>query len=431
VVTSYIEPKTPSFSWRDWEKGQLPPLAEHSRKKLQLLQDYVVLYLQIVCRNIGGKEVQPITFVDGFAGGATYANNEFGSPIMLLRAVREAEAAINLDRSRKPIRIDAKFYFVEKDRRAFACLEHTVRASEFADQVGKGIELLSGDFVGFADKIVSDIRRRHPRGGGRAIFFLDQCGYVQVPPSLIRKIHSDLNGKSEFIVNFAIDWLSDFLSDSDGFRKIVDYLDIASHVQLQELLDLKQTLKDWRYPVESRIGHALQAATGLPFFSPFYIEPEDNHRGYWLLHLAPHSRARSAMTSIHWKVCNRSRHYGPRGFDILAYKPDIEQSLYLNGMSFNDESRSKCKELLVSDLGREVHDHFCHGVDAETLGVYCCNRTVADEAMFEDVIWALVDHDEIEIVRPGGRPKRARVLAQDDIIRPNRQILLPGMGRPS
>ena len=168
--------KSPSFMWGQWRNGSLPVLADHSRKKLQLLQDYVILYLQIVCKNVGGKETQPITFVDGFAGGGAYAGGDFGSPITLLRAVQAAEAAINVDRSRKPIRINPTFYFVEREREAFACLEHTLRVSEFAPLIGKSIHLLQGDFAVHADAIVQGIRQRHPRGGGRTIFFLDQCG---------------------------------------------------------------------------------------------------------------------------------------------------------------------------------------------------------------------------------------------------------------
>ncbi|MFA5263914.1 MAG: three-Cys-motif partner protein TcmP, partial [Opitutaceae bacterium] len=317
--------------------------------------------------------------------------------------------------------------FVERERDAFACLEHTLRGSEFAAQLANNIHLIHGDLNDHADAIVHAIQQRHPRGGGRTIFFLDQCGYVQVPPSLITRIHRQLSQKSEFIVNFAIDWLSDFLSDSDGYRHILDHLGLAPHIQLDELLQLKQSLADWRYMVEARIGQGLQAATGLPFFSPFYIEPEDNHRGYWLLHLAPHARARSAMTSIHWKVSNRSRHYGSLGLEILAYKPDSDPSLYLHGMSFNDDTRTECKRLLVDDLGRLVRDHYAEGISTRALEDYCCNRTIADTDMLHEALWTLADADILEIKSPTGKGKRARSLERDDLILPNRQIMLPSI----
>ena len=35
------------FDWKQWKSGQLPTLELHSEKKLELLRDYLVLYLQI------------------------------------------------------------------------------------------------------------------------------------------------------------------------------------------------------------------------------------------------------------------------------------------------------------------------------------------------------------------------------------------------
>lgn len=414
---------SPSFSWSDWRNGPLPSLADHSGKKLELLRDYIVLYLQIVCQNVRGKDLQPINFVDGFAGGGLYADNKPGSPLILLDAVREAEALINLDRTKK-ISIAPTFYFIEENKNAFECLRFTLESRGYASEFGRSIILIQGDFTKHAATVVDDICRRHPRGGGRTIFFLDQCGYIDVSPKLIGALHTRLSQKSEFIINFAIDWLSDFLSSNSSYEKILRKLDIEHHVSLPELLKLKETLPGWRYVVEAKIGEGLRRAIGMPFFSPFYIEPEDNHRGYWLLHLAPVARARAAMIEIHWRTANRSKHYGSRGLEILAYKPDSDPSLYLDGMSFNDTTRKECANLLVDDLARTVRDEFPDGLSVKELEEYCTNRTIADPDMLSNAIWSLFDQNALQIRSPSGQEKRARSLAPEDRIRPERQIQL-------
>ncbi len=415
--------KPSSFSWSEWQGGLLPSLAEHSSKKLDLLRDYIVLYLKIVCQNVRGKEEQPINFVDGFVGGGIYADNKIGSPLVLLKAVQEAEALINLDRKKK-ITILPTFYFIEKDGNAFECLTAVLKERGYGSEIGKSIKLIRGDFTTHAPEVANDICRRHPRGGGRTIFFLDQCGYVQVSPKLISELHEKLSRKSEFIINFAIDWLTDFLSEDNGYERILENLDISDHLSIKELLNLKNTLPDWRYIIESKIGEALRRASGLPYFSPFYIEPEDNHRGYWLLHLAPVARARAAMTTVHWRTANRSKHYGPRGLGILYYKPEFDQSLYLDGMSFNDTSRKECAALLVEDMARTVREEFSDGVSFKELEEFCTNRTIADFEMLTEAVWTLVDDQTLVVSSPSGKKKRGHTLGTDDVIAYNKQIPL-------
>src|SRR5579871_2485091 len=108
------------FYWKHWTDGRLPVLEEHSEKKLELLRDYLVLYLTIVMQGTSGKDVQYLTIVDGFAGGGIYSGSKFGSPITILKAVEEAEARINHGRE-KTTRIIPICYFIEKEPDAFAC----------------------------------------------------------------------------------------------------------------------------------------------------------------------------------------------------------------------------------------------------------------------------------------------------------------------
>ena len=128
------------FKWG--KDGSCPDLEPHSATKLEVIHDYVVDYLQIMVRSAMGKETFKITFVDAFAGGGRYSKGEEGSPFVFLRAVREAEALINTVQNRKtPLRIDAHFYFIEKNRAAFSCLKGALEHSDWAKEIGKSIFL--------------------------------------------------------------------------------------------------------------------------------------------------------------------------------------------------------------------------------------------------------------------------------------------------
>ena len=87
-----------AFKWK--KDGSCPDLEAHSATKLEVLQDYVVDYLKILVRRSMGQEVFKVTLVDAFAGGGRYSNGEDGSPIILLKAVKEAEALINIEQKK-------------------------------------------------------------------------------------------------------------------------------------------------------------------------------------------------------------------------------------------------------------------------------------------------------------------------------------------
>lgn len=418
------------FDWRGWRTGILPVMEEHSRCKLDLLRDYLVLYLRIVLANVQGKATQYVTLIDGFSGGGIYRDSRFGSPLVILRAVDEAAALINLERE-KPVSIVPICYFIEEDQDAIECLEHHIRAADHGDRIGKTIHLRHSPFNACVDEIIAGINERHRRGGNRTIFFLDQCGYSDVPAEVIRNLDQKLSGRAEFIINFSIGWFGDFLSDATAgtYQALVNRLGLGGYVDIAQLLRQRMELGgNWRHAVESHIGLGFRHATGIQFFSPFYIEPQDNHRGYWLLHLAQNQRARSAMTTVHWSKANRSKHYGPRGYGILSYKPDLDPTLYIQGMSFDDTSRGECQAQLASDYARLVRDQFQDGINYSALADRTCNETIADGVMLDDALWQLFTQNEVEIQSQTGRPKRSRTLNPTDIIVPKKQLVMSAFG---
>jgi three-Cys-motif partner protein len=419
------------FYWKHWRTGQLPKLEDHSEKKLDLLRDYLELYLQIVLKNTSGKEVQEITLIDGFAGGGVYEGNKLGSPITILKAVEAAEFLINRDRE-KPTRIVPICYFIEKDSNAFACLEAILKVNGYGDRIGKTIHLRKANFVDCVPEIIADINRRHKRGGNRTIFFLDQCGWTDISAGTVQALAQQLHHRPEFIINFAISWLTDFLSDKThgAIEKSLHDLGLAGYVDIPAMMKLRMDLGGhWEHAVEAHIGEGFHKATGIAYFSPFYIEPQGNHRGYWLLHLAQSARARSAMTEIHWSKANRSKHYGYLGYDMLSFKPSLEQTQFIAGMSFDEESGKRCEAALAGDFARLLTDRHKGGIKFRDFIDLTSNKIMATSPMVNDVIWQLCQSADFEVVCPSGRAKRTSKFSDDDIILPRQQLMLTGIGR--
>jgi three-Cys-motif partner protein len=416
-----------AFEWNNWQSNQLPELERHSQAKLEVLRDYVTDYICILCSDSFGRDSFRITVVDGFAGGGAYRGGKFGSPFVFLEAVAAAEAKINANRQ-KPLSIDCHYYFVEENPQAFECLQAQLQHSAHRTALGKTIFLRNGSFHTCQAQIVAETKTRFSRGGSRVIFFLDQCGYTDVHPQMLSSISAELNNKAEFIINFAVSWLIDFVSDTGEFRQMLTNLGLDSQLSAEQLIRAKERSgSDWRYVIEAMIGPAFRKAAGAQFFSPFYIAPVDNHRGYWLLHLAPHIRARSAMMDVYWRKATGHRHFGHLGLNMLSYKPDTEQAGYLDGFAFDQFTKAKAQELLKADFARVIRDSHADGISFRAFANKYSNHTIANEPLIASTLEELTREGQIIVLGPKGNPKRSENIAGNDIVLPCSQLFFEGL----
>jgi hypothetical protein len=212
--------------------------------------------------------------------------------------------------------------------------------------------------------------------------------------------------------------------------KSLQALGLENFVDIPEMMKLRRDLGGhWEHVVESHIGEAFHKATGISYYSPFYIEPQGNHRGYWLIHLAGSARARSAMTEIHWSKANRSKHYGYLGYDMLSYKPDADQTQFIEGMSFDEESRKRCEIALSEDFSRLLMDSHKSGITFKNFLDQTTNKIMATAPMVQDVVSKICQTADFEVRCPSGKPKKSLSLADDDVIMPRKQLFLSGFSK--
>ncbi len=402
-----------SFKWT----GGPPKLDNHSEVKLIILSDYIQEYLRIVCQQRTIDKYN-ITLVDGFAGGGKYQNNKSGSPLVMMNAVKEANNNINKNRV-KPVHIDPYYFFIEKDADAFESLRNSMQNVE-----KENIKLKQGDFNNYIDEVIAHIKSRNPRGGGGAIFFLDQKGYTDVNMSVLKKIRQELP-KAEVIINIGVSWLVDFVDNTENFEKVMSTMHLDKYIDLIEINKIKSEEVNPRYIIEAKLSTAIKKAACFPYFRPFFIEPEEHHRGYWLLHLAPHYRAHNAMSEVIWKHGNSMRHYGGSGTRIfdLSYKGGRIDTPNIFGSTFNSASKEQHFNGLSEDLPRIIRDTDSMRVDE--LIRKTCNQTAVTRDMYLESLKQISEQREIIIVGKSGGAKRGGKIDMSDIVLPNKQIIMP------
>ena len=401
------------FNW----SGNLPSLEDHSEMKLTILSDYIQEYLSIVCQQRTIDKYN-ITLVDGFAGGGVYKDNKQGSPFTMIDAVDKANVGINKDR-KKHVDIKPYYFFIEKNRDAFDSLSNSMQD---IDQTN--IKIKQDDFNLCIDEIITKIKSRNPRGGGGAIFFLDQKGYSDVGMGVLKKIRQELP-KAEIIININISWLVDFIDDTEKFQSVIKNMGLNNCVDLSEISKIRSMEVDPRYLIEAKLSSAIKKSACFPYFSPFFIEPKDNHRGYWLLHLAPHYRAHNAMSEVIWKHGNSMRHYGGSGTKIfeLSYKGGHVDYPDLFGSTFNSTTKTQHFEGLAKDLPKIIWDFDSMRVDE--LIQKTCNQTAVTRDMYLESLKQISEQQDIIIIGKSGGMKRGGKVCMSDIVLPNKQIIMP------
>lgn len=411
----------------NWADGPAE-LDEHSLTKHEVLVEYLKLYFEYRTRNAPGREVFRLTLVDGFSGGGLYklkstGEEALGSPLRMLQAVQEASFTINQKRT-KPIAFEIQYVFVDQDAKAIEHLKKVLQDRGYGAQIGSTIHLIRSEFGQSIEGVLRLVHDHTPRSS-KALFFLDQYGYTDVPASLIRQILAGTNS-NEVVLTFHVSSFATYTND-DFTSKIEKALqiDIQSCLNGRSIEEIKGNDADWRRFIQGALYQALVTECGARFFTPFFIRGEGaGHGEYWLVHLSQHHRAQDVMKQVHWKFQNHFMSYGGAGLDMLAPHAMGFMQEFNGGFRFDDVARGES----IKALRQQLADRIFKLEQPKTFGeIYAstCNGSPGTAEMYKDVLEILASEKNILITAADNRIKRrARYITDTDVIQPSRQIRL-------
>lgn len=410
----------------EWAEGALPPpIGDHSVAKHSVLHTYLREYISILTSDPRIDHLR-VLLVDGFAGGGVYRRERTGelhegSPLVLLRTMDEAKVAAQATRT-KAFRLDADFVFVEEKASVVGFLRRALADRGVAPEQDKRVKVIHGTFDANLDAILA--MARSARGGKRrAIFLLDQYGYSAVTMESLRTIFAQMPN-AEVILNFAVDFMLDYLADDPRTRAMLARVGLSFDVAETRALLATDPLLGYAR-VQRNLHRLIFEQSGAGFYTPFYIKPQGSNRAYWLLHLSGHARARDAMASVHWAMPNTFLHFGGSGLEMFGYRPG--EDLNLTGQEsfgFGKEDQARTIGSLQRDISRRLYSRR----DGETFGdlfAQTCNGTPGTRKLMERAIHGLVEQDELLIKTDEGRFRREGVrLRDEDLITPPTQVNL-------
>jgi len=409
-----------------WQIGSRPPpIDPHSLVKHQIVRRYLERYIQVLMSNVRIEKLT-LSIVDGFAGGGEYAaedDGQFhdGSPFIALNTVLEQQAVLNIGRD-KARTVEAKYYFVEKEKSNFEYLQHLLGARLSAGRIGRDVILLPRDFEEVVGQVIADIRAR--AGGERAIFLLDQYGYAQVPMPLLRRIFSEVKG-AEVLLTFNVTSLITFLSNRKQSRAMVDEIGLGKYIDWRAIDALKTSSPEaWRSTIQRNLAHGLVEASGAKHYTIFYVTPMGSTSWtYWLVHLSNSFKARDVMMELHWEMANHFSHYLEPDIFTLGYRTDDDAHAtgqnvidLGKGYHFDALASEQCLDGLYRKLVPLIYDDgkpMRFGSLLESLG----SSTPATAQMIRGALDPAIRQGDIRAIsRDGVERAKGSSLKSDDIL---------------
>lgn len=420
----------------DWSDGPAT-LGPHSLAKHTILREYIERYIPILTR--GGTVPLKLMLIDGFAGGGQYVvegqGNTLhpGSPLILINAVRAAEARMNAVAGRKkPFSVDASYVFVEKDPTTHAYLDATLKGHVGESFVRAKVDLRRGAFEKELDGILDRIKRTTPRRP-RPIFVLDQYGYSAIPIDVVRRIMTEIP-TAEVFLTLAVDHISAHATtagDALGRLKDAGLVEPEMEAFLFGRRDIDEIAALSRED-RGRLMRFIQLVLHETFaklaqakcYTPFFITSKGSHRSYWLLHLANSSKANDVVKALHWSVSNHFEHFGRHGTMMLGFDPtkNKDQFLLPFPFEFDDSAKARTVRALVEELPVIFQARHLGAISLKNLYGLLCTETPADLETLGDAANRLCADLEFEKRGAKGEEREMSTKMKDsDIIRPARQ----------
>ena len=410
-----------------WHVNKPPPKIEpHSKAKLSVLRGYLRAYFDRLGGTVHQRDQFKLDLIDGFCGGGVYRDGDgllVGSPLIMLEESQAAKQRLAQGRT-KPLAFDFKHYFVDREQAHADYLNREL--VNRGHLPGDDVSIHVGEFEQFAPVIIDSIKRRQPRAG-RSIFLLDQCGYVDVSFTLIRRILSELPA-AEVILTMAIDMLFNIMNTTPDFLRSVAPLDLGEE-QIRAWLEERSNRG--RAVVQRAFRRHILDATGADFVTPFFIRPTKSRRALWFVHLSRHPTARDVMIQRHWAERSTFEHYGPAGlrmmgWDALNDEPDL--------FHFAGDDQARLHAALLESLPPEIHALASEtSVSVETMRCMFANETAARFQDLDQVVIDLFRGKEVDVLDARGRRRGSglqRLRHDDRIALPHqRSLWTPGSER--
>lgn len=265
------------------KKDSQVKLLEHSKAKIMLLKKYLEKYINIIA-NDGYTE--KINVFDLFCGEGIYPNQGEGSPIAILKTIKELHY-IYKAKNPKPINVDVTFNDIDESK--IDNLKKTIADKHLHYQEFGALNFVNSDYKEILENLAVQISKYKNE---KAFVFIDPYGYKDIRASEIKKLLQ--SKKSEVLL---------FLPTQHMYRFNEKGRPEALIQILEELVDLNNWTKNTSvYSFINQFKLGLKKFLGKEFFVDTFTIEKDASTVYCLFFFSSHIRGFEKMLETKWQI---------------------------------------------------------------------------------------------------------------------------------
>ncbi|PSL42296.1 three-Cys-motif partner protein [Chitinophaga niastensis] len=260
-------------------------LLDHSEAKVRLLGEYVKRYLNIIS-NDGYTEV--INMHDLFCGPGLYDNGGHGSPLVILKHVKQTYYTIIDKSSRKRPKINC--YFNDLDKSKTEILNQSIKDGSLHYPVIGELNLSNNDYK----VAVVDLKDRFEKFKNEKSFvFIDPYGYKELVAGDIQGLLGK-HKKSEVLIWLPIQFMYRF-ADEGTPAVLKNFM-----TELGIMDEAKKTKNVWEFI--SLLNTGFQNFLGNAFFVDHFSLKKEENTVFCLFFFTSHIKGFEKMLESKWEI---------------------------------------------------------------------------------------------------------------------------------
>lgn len=255
----------------------------HSKAKVKLLEKYLEKYLNIISNDGHTKRIH---LFDLFCGEGIYENNGEGSPLVILKALKNLHY-LNVAKNKDIPQVD--IYLNDKDDLKIEKLKQIINEKKLHDEKFGRLIFRAKDYKDLINNISKYITNF---SNEKAFIFIDPYGYKDIRASELKKLLS--SKKSEVLLFLPTQFMYRF--DERGTpQALIEIIE-----ELVDLKDWKQTTSVFDFINQFKVK--LRNYFGDGFFVDTFTIQKDEATVFCLFFFSSHIRGFEKMLETKWQI---------------------------------------------------------------------------------------------------------------------------------
>ena len=275
-------------------------LLDHSEAKVNLLGEYINRYLNIICND---GYTPSIEVYDLFCGAGKYEDGGEGSPLVIMRAVKDVHFK-NVAKRDLTTKMNAHFNDVDAEK--IANVEKSIRELNLYYADFGTLDFSSIDYEEYLKKLIPHLKTL---GKSKAFVFIDPYRYKNIRTQQIRDLMS--NGKTECLLWLPTQFMYRFEKDGTP-TALKDFIE-----EIVPFEEWKPSTNVWDFVEQLKYG--FQQKVGTQYYVETFTIQKDNNTVYCLFFFTSHIKGFEKMLESKWEI---DTEHG-KGWDYTGNQPSL------------------------------------------------------------------------------------------------------------